>query len=75
MRFIDVNAMQIKLPNDLVACLFWFTVHHLLFGVKRESIFIGSENELRSIFQKPYFRDKMMDVILIFKPICTEMHE
>lgn len=72
--FIDVNGMQIKLPNDLVTCLFWFAVHHLLCGAKRDDVFIGSENELRCILRKPYFGDKMMDVILIFKPICTAMH-
>lgn len=32
--FIDPNAMQIQLPNDLVGCLFWFAVHRLPCGVK-----------------------------------------
>lgn len=73
MWFIDVNCVHIKLFNDFVTCLFWFTVRRLPCSVKRGRIFIGSENEV--FCGKPYSRDKMMDVILILEPICTAMHE
>lgn len=52
---------------------FLFTFFHLLFQ-EREGIFIGSENELRSVLEKSYFRDKMMDVILISEPFSKAMH-
>lgn len=36
-----------KSPNDLLTCLFWFVLHHLLHGVKAGGTFIGYENEVR----------------------------
>lgn len=48
--------MQIKLPNDLVTCLLRFMVRHFLRGVEKEGVFIGSENELRSVSWKPPFQ-------------------
>lgn len=64
MWFIDISGMQIKLPNDFLTCLFWITVHHLPCSVKREGVFIDSENELRSVLQKFFLGTKWWMLLL-----------
>lgn len=52
MWFIDVNGMQMKLLNDLVTYLFWFTVHHLRCNSREKAFSLAQKMNWAVFFRK-----------------------
>lgn len=62
--------MQINVPNDLV---YFGSQCIICYAVSGEKVFSLARSE-ECFLETLFHSDKMMDVFLIFEPICTAMH-